>query len=37
MSSEEKDRFQKVFLEREFALWMRAQLDREPAKAEPKP
>jgi hypothetical protein len=28
LSGEEKSRFQKVFLEREFALWMRTQLDR---------
>jgi len=28
LSSEEKSRFQKVFLERELALWMRTQLDR---------
>jgi hypothetical protein len=30
LSSEEKSRFEKVFLEREFALWMRTQLDRKP-------
>ena len=28
ISSEEKSRFQKIFLERELALWMRTQLDR---------
>ncbi len=28
VSSEEKSRFQKIFLEREIALWMRTQLDR---------
>jgi hypothetical protein len=37
LSSEEKSRFQKVFLEQEFALWMRTQLDREPSNAEAKP
>ena len=37
LSSEEKARFQKVFLEREFALWMRTQLDREPPKTESRP
>lgn len=30
VSSEEKSRFQKVFLERELSLWMRTQMDREP-------
>jgi hypothetical protein len=29
LSSEEKSRFQKIFLERELSLWMRTQLDRE--------
>ena len=29
LSSEEKVRFQKVFLERKLSLWMRTQLDRE--------
>jgi hypothetical protein len=28
ISSEEKSRFQKTFLERELSLWMRTQLDR---------
>jgi hypothetical protein len=28
VSSEEKSRFQKIFLERELSLWMRTQLDR---------
>ena len=28
ISSEEKSRFQKIFLERELSLWMRTQLDR---------
>jgi hypothetical protein len=28
VSSEEKTRFQKVFLEQQFALWMRTQMDR---------
>lgn len=28
LGSEEKARFQKVFLEQQFALWMRTQLDR---------
>jgi hypothetical protein len=28
LSGDEKSRFQKVFLERELALWMRTQLDR---------
>ncbi len=37
MSSEEKSRFRKVFLEREFALWMRTQLDRGESNAEAKP
>lgn len=30
LSNEEKTRFQKVFLEQQFALWMRTQLDRPP-------
>jgi hypothetical protein len=37
VSSEEKARFQKVFLERELSLWMRAQMDRAPPHAEVKP
>lgn len=37
LSSKEKARFQEVFLEREFALWMRTQLDREPPETEAKP
>ncbi len=28
LSRDEREQFQKVFLEREFALWMRTQLDR---------
>jgi len=35
LSSEEKSRFQKVFLERELSVWMRTQLDREPSKTTP--
>jgi hypothetical protein len=30
LSSEERARFQKVFLEQQFSLWMRTQLDRPP-------
>jgi hypothetical protein len=37
LSSEEKSRFQTIFLERELALWMRTQLDREAPKAGAKP
>jgi hypothetical protein len=37
VGSEEKARFQKVFLEQQFSLWMRTQLDRETPKDEPKP
>lgn len=37
LSSEERTRFQKAFLEREFALWMRTQLDREESKPELEP
>jgi hypothetical protein len=37
LSDEEKSRFQKVFLEQQFALWMRTQLDRPPADAAAKP
>lgn len=37
LSSEEKSRFQKVFLEHQFAVWMRTQLDRRPSNAEAKP
>jgi len=37
LSGEEKDRFQKIFLERKLSLWMRTQLDREPPKADAKP
>lgn len=35
LSEAERSRFQKIFLEREFALWMRTQLDREEPKAVP--
>lgn len=31
LSDEDKSRFQKTFLEREFPEWMRTQLDRKPA------
>jgi hypothetical protein len=37
ISDEEKSRFQKVFLDQQFALWMRTQLDRPPADAGAKP
>jgi hypothetical protein len=37
LSSEEKSRFQKIFLEREFSVWMRTQLDRGESNAEAKP
>lgn len=37
LSSEEKARFQKVFLEQQFAEWMRTQMDRKPPEAEAKP
>jgi len=35
LTPEERSRFQTVFLEREFALWMRTQLDREESKPDP--
>jgi hypothetical protein len=37
LSSEERSRFQKVFLERELSEWMRTQLDRPTSSAETKP
>ena len=37
LSAEEKSRFQKFFLEREFAEWMRTQMDRSPCDAEAVP
>lgn len=37
LSAEEKSRFQKIFLEQEFAAWMRTQMDRKPSDAEPVP
>jgi hypothetical protein len=37
VSSEERSRFQKVFLERELAVWMRTQLDRETPKPDARP
>jgi hypothetical protein len=37
LSSEERSRFQKIFLERELSLWMRTQLDRDEPIAEAKP
>lgn len=37
VSSEEQSRFETVFLAREFALWMRTQLDRPPSNADAKP
>lgn len=37
LSSEERSRFQKIFLERELSLWMRTQLDRDESSSEAKP
>jgi hypothetical protein len=37
LGREQRSRFQKTFLEREFALWMRTQLDRKESDAEPNP
>jgi hypothetical protein len=37
LSSEEKSRFQKIFLEQVLAVWMRTQLDRGESNAEAKP
>jgi len=37
LSSEEKSRFQKVFLDHELSVWMRTQLDREQPNSEAKP
>ena len=37
LSAEERSRFQKVFLEQEFAVWMRTQMDRSPSDAEAAP
>jgi hypothetical protein len=37
VSTEERARFQMVFLEQEFAVWMRTQMDRSPADAEAVP
>ena len=37
VSSEEKSRFQKDFLERQLSEWMRTQMDRPPANVEAKP
>jgi hypothetical protein len=37
LSAEERSRFQKVFLEQEFAVWMRTQMDRSPSDAEAVP
>ena len=34
VSAEERSRFQKIFLEKEFATWMRTQMDRKPEDAE---
>lgn len=34
VSPEEKSRFQRIFLEQEFAVWMRTQMDRKPSDAE---
>ncbi|MBB6096204.1 hypothetical protein HNQ60_005126 [Povalibacter uvarum] len=36
LSIEEKSRFQKIFLEQEFAGWMRTQMDRAPSVPAPK-
>ena len=37
LSSEEKARFQKIFLERELSAWMRTQMDRAPDPGTTKP
>jgi hypothetical protein len=37
LSSEEKSRFQKIFLEQQLAVWMRTQMDRPPSNTEAKP
>lgn len=37
LSAEERSRFQTIFLEQEFAAWMRTQMDRKPSDAEPVP
>ncbi len=37
LSSEEKSRFQEIFLEQQFAEWMRTQMDRKSPDEEPKP
>jgi hypothetical protein len=37
LSNEEKSRFETVFLAREFALWMRTQIDRPPSNTEARP
>lgn len=36
LSAEERSRFQNIFLEQEFAAWMRTQMDRAPAAPAPK-
>jgi hypothetical protein len=37
VSAEERSHFQEIFLEQEFAVWMRTQMDRKPSDAEVKP
>jgi hypothetical protein len=37
VSAEERSRFQKVFLDQEFTVWMRTQMDRSPSDAEAVP